>query len=393
MEIPVILGAARTPIGSFLGSLSSFSAPQLGAEALKAAVERAGIDKGQLDEVIMGIILPAGLGQNPARQAMIYAGIPTSVGAFTINKVCGSGMKAVMLAAQSVKAGDANCVAAGGMESMSNAPYVLPKARTGFKFGDTKLIDSMVYDGLWDVYNNFHMGETGELIAEKYQVSREDMDRYAVQSYERALKAQAEGAFNEELVPISLPQKKGDPVVIDKDEEPKPTEYDKIAGLKPAFRRENGRVTAANASKLNDGAAAVVVASESWAAANGKRPLAKILGYATHSEDPAWVMEAPIFAVKKLWEKLGKSDSDIDLYEINEPFASASCAVLKTLGIDAGKVNVNGGAVALGHPIGATGARIITTLLYALKRHGKKTGIASLCLGGGEAVAIAVELC
>ena len=388
----MILSACRTPVGSFQGSLKGFSAPQLGSVAIKEAINRAGIDPGILDEVIMGIILPAGMGQNPARQAAIGAGVPPSVGALTVNKVCGSGMKSIMIAATNIKAGEYEAAVAGGMESMTNAPYLLPQGRTGYRLGDGKVVDSMVLDGLWDVYNNFHMGMTGELIAEKYNVSRQQQDEYAVSSYEKALAATEAGYFKEEIVPVEIPQRKGEPIVFDKDEEPKPTTMEVAAKLKPVFKPDGGTVTAVNASKINDGAAALVVTSESKAKELGKKPMAKILGYATHSQAPEEVMEAPIGAVRRLWEKLGKGKDDFDLYEINEPFAAASVAVLNELGLDKSKVNINGGAVALGHPIGATGARITTTLLYALKRTGGKTGIAALCLGGGEAVAIAVEM-
>jgi acetyl-CoA C-acetyltransferase len=392
VETAVILSACRTPIGSFQGGLKGFSAPQLGSFAIKEAIKRAGVDPGALDEVIMGIILPAGMGQNPARQAAIGAGVPPSVGALTVNKVCGSGMKSIMLAATNIKAGEYHAAVAGGMESMTNAPYLLPQGRVGYRLGDGKVVDSMVLDGLWDVYNNFHMGMTGELIAEKYNVTREQQDEYAVSSYNKALKAIESGHFKDEIVPVEIPQRKGDPIVFDKDEEPKPTTMEVAAKMKPAFKKEGGTVTAINASKINDGAAALVVTSESKAKELGKKPMAKILGYSTHSQAPAEVMEAPIGAVRLLWEKLGKGKDDFDLYEINEPFAAASVAVLNELGLDESKVNINGGAVALGHPIGATGARITTTLLYALKRTGGKTGIASLCLGGGEAVAIAIEM-
>lgn len=392
METAVILSACRTPIGSFQGSLKGLTAPQLGSIAIKEAISRAGMDPGVLDEVIMGIILPAGMGQNPARQAAIGAGVPHSVGALTVNKVCGSGMKSIMIAATNIKAGEYHSAVAGGMESMTNAPYLLPQGRTGYRLGDGKVIDSMVLDGLWDVYNNYHMGMTGEVIAEKYNVSREQQDAYALESYDKALKATEAGHFADEIVPVEIPQRKGDPIVFDKDEEPRPTKPEVAAKLKPVFKRDGGTVTAINASKINDGAAALVVMSESKAKELGKKPMARILGYATHSQAPEEVMEAPIGAVRSLWEKLGKGKDDFDLYEINEPFAAASVAVVGELGVDKAKVNINGGAVALGHPIGATGARITTTLLYALKRTGGKTGIASLCLGGGEAVAIAVEM-
>ncbi len=386
-----ILSAVRTAIGNFLGTISNIPATKLGAIVIKEAVNRAGIKPDDVDEVIMGQVVQAGVGQAPARQAMRYAGLPDKVNAFTVNKVCGSGLKAVMVGATAIKANEADVIVAGGMESMSLCPYALFKARTGYRLFNGELVDLMVHDGLWDPYNNFHMGMTGELIAEKYNVSREDMDKFALESNNRALKAIQEGWFKEEIVPIEIPQKKGDPIIFDTDEGPKATTLEKLAKLPPVFKKD-GKVTAGNASKISDGAAAVVIASKEKVEAAGLKPMAKIIAYTSVHVEPEWVMEAPIPCVKKLLDMTGFTIDDIDLFEHNEAFASASVAVMRALGIPHEKFNVHGGAVALGHPIGATGARFLTTLLYALKQRGLKRGLCTLCLGGGGAVAMIVEL-
>ncbi len=386
----VIVSATRTPIGSFNGTLASVPAPKLGSIVIKEAVKRAGLKPEQVDEVIMGNVLTAGEGQAPARQATIFAGLPTSVGSMTINKVCGSGLKAVMLAAQSVMLGDADIVVAGGMENMSMVPYYLTRARFGYRLGNGELVDGMVHDGLWDVYHNFHMGNAAEICARECHIPREAQDEFAKMSYERALKAQAEGWFKEEIVPVTITTRKGE-TVVSEDEEPGKVKFDKMPTLRPAFEKD-GTVTAANASKINDGASAVVVMAREKAAELGVKPLAVIRGYSTASKDPEWFTTAPADAVNALLKKLGKSKDDIDLFEINEAFAVVALAVNQILGLDVNKVNVAGGAVALGHPIGASGARILTTLLYNLKRLNKTTGIASLCIGGGEAVALMVEM-
>ncbi len=386
-----ILSAVRTAIGNFLGTISNIPATKLGAIVIKEAVNRAGIKPDDVDEVIMGQVVQAGVGQAPARQAMRYAGLPDKVNAFTVNKVCGSGLKAVMVGATAIKANEADVIVAGGMESMSLCPYALFKARTGYRLFNGELVDLMVHDGLWDPYNNFHMGMTGELIAEKYNVSREDMDKFALESNNRALKAIQEGWFKEEIVPIEIPQKKGDPIIFDTDEGPKATTLEKLAKLPPVFKKD-GKVTAGNASKISDGAAAVVIASKEKVEAAGLKPMAKIIAYTSVHVEPEWVMEAPIPCVKKLFDMTGFTIDDIDLFEHNEAFASASVAVMRALGIPHEKFNVHGGAVALGHPIGATGARFLTTLLYALKQRGLKRGLCTLCLGGGGAVAMIVEL-
>jgi acetyl-CoA C-acetyltransferase len=388
----VIISACRTPIGKFQGGLASFRAPQLGALAVAEALRRASAPADAVDEVIMGNVLQAGLGQNPARQAAIGGGVPTSVGAMTINKVCGSGLKAVMLAAQAIRAGDADLIVAGGMESMTNAPYLIPEARAGVRLGHGKLLDAMVHDGLWDVYNDFHMGMTGELVAEKHDVSRQAQDEFAAESHRKAAEATGAGRFEAEKFTVEVPQRKGDPVVFQTDETIREgMTAESIAGMRPAFKREGGTVTAANASAINDGAAALVIASAEKAAELGVEPLARITGYATGGLDPEWVMMAPEVSIRKLSERLGRKPSDFDLHEINEAFSAAACALTRTLELDAGKVNVNGGAVALGHPIGASGARILVTLLNAMQQRGATTGMASLCLGGGNAVSLAVE--
>ncbi|MHC4821676.1 MAG: acetyl-CoA C-acetyltransferase [Planctomycetota bacterium] len=392
MSDAVILSACRTPIGKFQGALSSLTAPQMGTLAVKEALTRAGIDGDQVDEVILGNVLQAGVGQNPARQAALGAGLPPSVPPFTVNKVCGSGLKSVMLGAQAIKAGDASVVVTGGMESMTNAPYLLPKARAGLRLGHGKLVDSMVADGLWDCYNDFHMGNTAELVCREKGVTREEQDAFAVESHRKATVAWEAGKFDAETLPVEIKGRKGDVTVFEKDEGPRAdSTMESMAKLRPAFDKE-GSVTAANASSINDGAAALVVASEEKANELGATPMARILGYASGGLPPEWVMMAPVEAVKNLWTKLGVDKDHFDLYEMNEPFSAASIAVNRDLGLDPSKVNVNGGAVAIGHPIGASGARILVTLLHALKDRGGKRGIAGLCLGGGNAVAVAVEL-
>jgi len=386
-----ILSAVRTAIGNFLGALSNIPATKLGAVVIEEAVKRAGVKPEDVDEVIMGQVVQAGVGQAPARQAMRYAGLPDKVNAFTVNKVCGSGLKSVMLGATAIKANEADVIVAGGMENMSLCPYALFKARTGYRLFNGELVDLMVHDGLWDPYNNFHMGMTGELIAEKYNVSREDMDKFALESNNRAVKAIREGLFKEEIVPVEIPQKKGEPIIFDTDEGPKETTLEKLAKLPPVFKKD-GKVTAGNASKISDGASAVVIASKEKVEAAGLKPMAKIIAYTSAHVEPEWVMEAPIPCVRKLLDMTGFTIDDIDLFEHNEAFSSASVAVMRALNIPHEKFNVHGGAVALGHPIGASGARILTTLLYALKNRGLKRGLCTLCLGGGGAVAMIVEL-
>ncbi|MGB9668381.1 MAG: thiolase family protein [Thermosulfidibacteraceae bacterium] len=386
-----ILSAVRTPIGNFLGALSNIPAPKLGAIVIREAVKRAGIKPEDVDEVIMGQVVQAGVGQAPARQAMRYAGLPDKVNAFTVNKVCGSGLKAIMLGATAIKANEADVIVAGGMENMSLCPYALFKARTGYRLFNGELVDLMVYDGLWDPYHNFHMGMTGELISEKYNISREEMDRFALESNKRAVEAIKEGRFKEEIVPVEIPQKKGETVIFDTDEGPRETTLEALSKLPPVFKKD-GKVTAGNASKISDGASCVVIASKEKVEALGLKPIAKIIAYTSYHVEPEWVMEAPIPCVKKLLAMTGFTIDDIDLFEHNEAFASASCAVMKALNIPHEKFNVNGGAVALGHPIGASGARVLTTLIYALKQRGLKRGLATLCLGGGGAVAMIVEV-
>ena len=391
MGKPVIVGAVRTPIGKFLGGLASFRAPELGSIAIKEVVKRTGINKEEIDEVVMGNVVQAGVGQNPARQAAIFAGLPVKIAALTVNKVCGSGLRAIMLAAQTIKAGDTKLTIAGGMESMSNCPYLLDKARTGYRLGNGVLIDSMVHDGLWDIYNDYHMGITAELVAEKYGITREQQDEYAYNSQKKAVEAIQSGAFKDEIVPVEVPQRKGEPVIVDTDEGPRAdTTMEKLGKLRPAFKKD-GSVTAGNASTINDGAAAVVVADEDYAIKNNLPIRARIVDYAVSGLEPQWVMLTPIPAIKMLWEKTGWKNEDVDLYEINEAFAVQLVAVIDELKLDPSKVNVNGGAVALGHPIGATGARLMVTLLHALEKRNLKRGIAALCLGGGNAVAMAIE--
>src|SRR5438105_4496561 len=391
-ETPVIVSAVRTPIGKFQGGLAGFSAPELGAKVVAEAIRRADLEARQVDEVIMGNVVQAGLGQNPARQAALKGGCQPRVAAMTINKVCGSGLKAVALAAQAVQLGESEIVAAGGMESMSNCPYLLPQARTGYRLGDGKLVDSMVHDGLWDAYEDFHMGMTGELVAEKYGITREEQDRFAVESHQKAVRARKSCFFEAQILPIEVPQKKGAPLVIKYDESPREdSSLEALAKLRPAFKKD-GTVTAGNAPGTNDGAAAVVVTSERNAARLGKTPMARILAQAVSGIEPKWVMMAPVEAVEKLLRKTGwDRDRDVDLYELNEAFAVQAIAVMRELRLDPAKVNVNGGAVAIGHPIGASGARILVTLLYEMQRRGVHRGIAALCLGGGNAVALAVE--
>ena len=392
MEQAVILSAVRTPVGKFQGGLASFSAPQLGAKVVTETVRRAGIEPGSVDEVIMGNVVQAGLGQNPARQAALGGGLAPRVAAMTINKVCGSGLKAVALAAQGVMLGESEIVVAGGMESMTNCPYLLPGARAGYRLGNAELVDSMVNDGLWDKYNDFHMGITAELVAEKYGITRQEQDAFAVESHRRAVAAAKSCYLSSQILPIEVPQKKGDPIVIQQDESPRAdSTLETLAKLRPAFKKD-GTVTAANAPGTNDGAAALVVTSERNAARLGKTPMARIVAQAVSGVEPKWVMMAPVDAVEKILAKTGwDRERDVDLYELNEAFAVAAIAVTRQLRLDPAKVNVNGGAVAIGHPIGASGARILVTLLYEMQRRNVKRGIAALCLGGGNAVALAVE--
>lgn len=389
----VIIAGCRTPIGKFQGSLSDLTAPQLGAIAVREAVERANIDAKLVDECIMGNVVTAGLGQNPARQAAIFGGLAPETGAMTINKVCGSGLKAVALAAQAIQTGNSTIVVAGGMESMSNAPYLLQNARKGFRLGNQQVIDSMVHDGLWDIYNDYHMGITGENVAEKYGISREDQDEFAVNSHRKAIAAQKEGRFKSQIVPVELPAKKKSqpPVIFDKDEGPREdTTIEVLRALKPAFKKD-GTVTAGNAPGVNDGAAALVVTSAARAAEIGAKAMVRIVAQATSGVEPKWVMMAPVGAVQKIWQKTGWKKDEVDLYELNEAFSVQALGVCRELGLDMNRVNVNGGAVALGHPIGASGARVLVTLIYEMIRRDVHRGIAALCLGGGNAVAMAVE--
>jgi len=392
MKNPVIVSAVRTPIGKFMGSLASIQATDLGAKVVAEAVKRAGIDPGQVDEVIMGNVVGAGLGQNPARQAALGGGIPDSVPAATINKVCGSGLKATMMAAQAIKCGDAKMVVAGGMESMSNAPYLLKNARTGFRMGNQQLLDSMIHDGLWDKYNDYHMGHTGEVVAERYDVSREQQDQWAVESHRKAVAAIDAGKFRKEILAVEIPQRKKDPILFDTDESPRrDTSLEALARLRPAFKK-GGTVTAGNAPGVNDGASALVVTSADHAAELSLKPRAEIAAYAASGMAPELVMMAPELAIRSVWEKSGWSADDVDLYEINEAFSVQQVALARALEIPAEKHNAWGGAVALGHPIGASGARVLTTLIHALEDSGKEKGIAALCLGGGNAVAMAIRI-
>ncbi|MFY9585630.1 MAG: acetyl-CoA C-acetyltransferase [Candidatus Acidiferrales bacterium] len=392
MEQPVILSAVRTPIGKFQGGLASFTATELGAKVVAEAVRRAGVDPQQVDEIVMGNVVSAGLGQNPARQAGLRGGLHHRVAAMTVNKVCGSGLKAVGLAAQGVQLGETEVAVGGGMESMSNCPYMLPLARTGYRLGNGEIVDSMIKDGLWDAFEDFHMGMTGELVAEKYKISRQEQDQFAVASHQKAVQARKSCFFESQILPVEVPQKKGEPLVIKYDESPREdTTIEALAKLRPAFKKD-GSVTAGNAPGTNDGAAAVVVTSERNASRLGKTPMARIVAQAVSGVEPKWVMMAPVEAVEKLLKKTGwDRDRDVDLIELNEAFSVQALAVMRELRLDPAKVNVNGGAVALGHPIGASGARILVTLLYELERRKLKRGIAALCLGGGNAVAMAVE--
>jgi acetyl-CoA C-acetyltransferase len=389
----VIISGCRTAVGKFQGTLSDLSAPQLGAVVVREAVKRAGLNSDQVDECIMGNVLPAGLGQNPARQAAIFAGLSPATGAMTINKVCGSGLKAVALAAQAIQTGNSSIVVAGGMESMTNAPYLLPQARKGYRLGNGQVIDSMVHDGLWDIYNDYHMGITGENVAEKYGITREEQDEFAVNSHRKAVAAMKECHFKSQIVPVEIPAKKkgAAPVMFDRDESPREdTTIETLRALKPAFKKD-GTVTAGNAPGVNDGAAAVVVTGATRAKELGAQPLVRIVAQATSGVEPKWVMMAPVDAVKKIYEKTGWKKDDVDLYELNEAFSVQALGVIRELGLDMNKVNVNGGAVAIGHPIGASGARVLVTLIYEMARRNVQRGIAALCLGGGNAVAMAVE--
>jgi len=390
MERPVIVSAVRTPIGSFQGKLSGLTATRLGSLVIREALSRARLPGEQVDEVIMGNVLSAGLGQAPARQAALGAGLPQEVSCTAINKVCGSGLKAVMLAAQAIMAGDAEAVVAGGMESMSNAPYLLTKARGGYRMGSGELVDSMIHDGLWDVYNQFHMGAAAEICARMLKIGREEQDEFAAASYRRALKAQERGEFKREIVAVDAARASAEPPLVTEDEEPKRINFTELANLKPAFEK-HGSVTAANASSLSDGAAAVVVMSEERAKISGLKPMASIVGYTSYGTEPAWFTTAPVKAISSLLQRTDRSVAAVDLFEINEAFAVCSIAVNRELGLDSARVNVRGGAVALGHPIGASGARILATLLHTLEDLDLRCGVASLCIGGGEAVAMMVE--
>jgi len=390
METTVLLSGIRTPIGAFGGSLSALSAPQLGAIAIKAAVERAGLSGEDVDEVLFGQVLQGGVGQAPARQAALGAGLPKSVPCTTVNKVCGSGMKALMMAAQAIGCGDAEFVVAGGMESMSQAPYFSPNARTGLRMGDAKFIDMMIHDGLWDPYSQVHMGTCGDLCARELNYSREKIDEYAAESYRRALAAQEKCVFGDEIAPVAVPQRKGDPLIVDKDEEPGKGDISKLAGLRPAFDKE-GVTTAGNASSIDDGAAAIVAASASAAAKRGLKPLAKIVAYAQHAQEPQWFTTAPAEAIQKALAKAGLKVEDIDVWEVNEAFAVVAMNVADKVGIPYDRLNVNGGAVALGHPIGMTGARLVLTAMHELRRRGGRYALATPCIGGGEATAVIIE--
>jgi acetyl-CoA C-acetyltransferase len=388
----VIISAARTPTGKFQGALKGFSATELGAMVVRETVKRAGVKPEDVDEVIMGCVIQAGLGQNPARQAALHGGIPFGVSAVTINKVCGSGLKAVMMAAQGIQLGDSEIVVAGGMESMTNAPYLIPKAREGYRLGNGVLVDAMIQDGLWCAFENYHMGNTGEVVAERYHVTREEQDEYALNSHRKAAAAMKAGKFKDEILPVEIPQKKGAPLILDADESVRQdTSLDALAKLKPAFRKEGGTVTAGNAPGVNDGASALVVTSLEHARTLGVEPLARIAAQATSGIEPELVMMAPVEAIRKVLKKAGWSLNEIDLIELNEAFAVQAVAIIRELGLDPDKVNVNGGAVALGHAIGQSGSRLLTTMLYEMKRRDVHRGLAALCLGGGNAVAMAVE--
>jgi acetyl-CoA C-acetyltransferase len=392
MRTPVIISAIRTPSGKFLGSLKTLQAPQLGAIAVREAVAQAALDPALVEECIMGNVLSAGVGQAPARQAALNGGLSNEVAALTINKVCGSGLKAVMLAAQGIALGDIDIAVAGGMESMSNAPYLLPRAREGLRMGDASLVDSMIHDGLFCAFEHCHMGMSGEHVADIFGVSRDEQDRYAAESHQKAARAATAGRFAAEIVPVEVLQSKGSPLVFDRDETIRPdSTVDVLKALKPAFKKE-GSVTAGNAPGVNDGASAVVVMSQERATAAGITPMARIAGYATSGLAPKLLLMTPVESIRKLLKRTGGRLEDVDLFEINEAFAAQMVAIVKELGVDPARVNVNGGAIALGHPIGASGARVLTTLLYAMKDRGAKRGIASLCLGGGNGVALAVEM-
>jgi len=390
MKEAVIVSGVRTPLGSFNGSLGNMGATKLGAVVIETAVERAGINKEAVNEVIMGMVLPCGYGQNPARQSAVQADMSLDVECITVNKVCGSALKSVMLAAQAVQVGDADVVVAGGMESMSMAPYYLEKARFGYRIGAAKLEDHMVHDGLWDIVNDFHMGISNELCSERYNITREDQDQYAAESYRRVLEAISAGRFKDEIVPVEIPQRKGDPVIFDQDECPQETSFESLSKMKPAFKKD-GRGTAGNASIISDGAAAVVVMSKEKAKEMGCRIMATIGAQASYGMDMKYLLVAPIWAIPKCLEKEGISKEDVDLFEINEAFSGSTVAVLRELDLDPARVNINGGSVALGHPIGASGCRVLVTLLHEMIRQDKKIGVASLCLGGGEAVAMVVK--
>lgn len=391
MREAVIISGTRTAIDDFGGPLKDVSCLELGKIVIQEAIKRAGIKKEDVDEVIMGNVLPGGLGQNPARQTMLLAGLPVETGAITVNKVCGSGLKAVMLAAQAVMVGDADIIVAGGMENMYQAPYYLPRARAGYRLWDGKLVDGMVHDGLWDIINDFHMGITAENVAEEFRISREDQDRFALNSYHKAQKAIADGKFKEEIIPVEIPQRKGPPTIFDTDEVPqRETSLEALAKLPPVFK-EGGMVTAGNSSKISDSAAAVIVTSKERAEALGVAPMARIVAQGAAGIDTNLVVAAPINSIPKVLKKAGLEERDIDLHEINEAFSASTIAVLRELGIDESKVNVNGGAIALGHPIGCSGARVLVTLLHAMKDRNAKRGMATLCLGGGEAVSMIVE--
>jgi acetyl-CoA C-acetyltransferase len=392
MKKAVIISAARTPTGKFQGLLKGFSAPELGAIAIREAIKRSGIADDKVDEVIMGCVVQAGIGQAPARQAALKAGLSPEVSALTVNMVCGSGLRAVALASQAVQLGDAEYVVAGGMESMSNIPYALPGARDGYKMGNQTATDLMIHDGLWCPFENWHMGNTGELVAEKYQISREQQDDFAFNSHRKAAEAQAAGRFKDEMVPVEIPQKKGDPIVLDYDEPVRPdTTVESLSKLKPAFKKDGGTVTAGNAPGVNDGASALVVTSSDNAAALGIEPMGRVVASATSGIEPKLIMMAPVKGVQNVLAKAGWDMKDVDLFELNEAFSVQALGVMKELGLDMEKVNVNGGAVALGHAIGNSGSRVLTTLLYEMKRRNAKRGVAALCLGGGNSVALAVE--
>ncbi len=389
----VICAAVRTPIGRFQGGLASVRAPQLGALCVKAVLERSGLDPAKVDEVIMGNVCQAGLQQNPARQASIFGGVPASVSAMTINKVCGSGLKSVALADQAIRAGDKHCIIAGGFENMSQIPYALLKARDGLRLGDGKITDLLVHDGLWDIYNNYHMGMTAEWVVDTFEVSREDQDAFAARSHQRAVAAWDAGKFDAEVIPVEVPQRKKDPITVSRDEGPRAdASAEGMAKLRPAFKRDGGSVTAGNASSINDGAAALLICSEEFAKANGLTIRAYIEAASTGAVEPNEVMMAPVTSVKNLLSKTGKTIGDYGLFELNEAFAAQSVAVVRELGLDDDKVNVNGGGVSLGHPIGCSGARILVTLLHAMEDRGVSDGIASLCLGGGDAVSMAISI-